>query len=68
MAIVHGGPRRQHDPKTLKLAVNNVRMGKMSQRKAAEIYGIPQTTISNYITGRTVFALDDYLDLISEAL
>lgn len=52
-------PRLQHHPKTLKLAIANVKSGLMNQRQAAEIYGIPRTTISNYITGRTVFVEEE---------
>lgn len=40
---------RQHHPKILELAIANVRAGKMSQTKAAELYGIPQPTISYHI-------------------
>lgn len=39
--------RQQYHPKTLELALGNVRAGMMSQTKASQIYGIPQQTISN---------------------
>lgn len=46
--------RSKHHPKILELAITAVRAGKMSQVKAAELYGIPQPTISRYITGKTL--------------
>lgn len=56
--IPRAQPREHHhhDPKILELAIDNVKAGNISQVAAAKLYGIPQATISNYITGRTVLS------------
>lgn len=50
---------KRYHPHALQLAVENVRAGRMTQRKASEIYGIPQQTISDHVKKRTYHDLGE---------
>ena len=42
----------RYDEDKLKAAVSAVRLGNLSQRKAAIRYGVPKTTIADHVAGR----------------
>ncbi|GFR59803.1 tigger transposable element-derived protein 6-like protein [Elysia marginata] len=47
------GKRAKHDPETLEAAISAVRSKEMGLRQAAKRYGIPVTTLSNKVNGKT---------------
>ena len=42
-----------HDPEVIKAAIEAIKSKKYTQRKAAKVYGIPQTTLSDKMKGKT---------------
>ena len=47
-----GARRKQYPQENMTLAISQVRQGKMSQRQASKVYGIPRMTLADKVTGR----------------
>ena len=59
MKMVHHSKKkmksyRQYDDKVLEEAVQQVKSKEMSARQASQVYGIPRTTIGDYLRGKSL--------------
>ena len=60
--------KRKTDPEQLQKAVQQVKLGKMSVRKASLHFGITKTTISDHVTGKRIHTKNGPEPYISQHL